>query len=120
EYTLFDNLKFRTNVGTDLSNRTRDTYYPRTTLQGLGLNGRAIRGDLNNTSWLTEYTLDYSKLLRGSQAVQAFVGYTRQLQTSVKQGEDNSNFVSDITGFENIGAGTQPGGPSVTSGKTRW
>ena len=32
----------------------------------------------------------------------------------------NSNFVSDITGFENIGAGSQAGGPTVSSGRTKW
>ena len=34
EYDIFAGLKFRTSVGTDLSNRGRDTYYPRTTLIG--------------------------------------------------------------------------------------
>ena len=32
----------------------------------------------------------------------------------------NSNFVSDIDVFESIGAGTQTGGPQVSSGHTRW
>ena len=34
EYDILAGLKFRVNIGTDLSNRGRDTYYPRTTLLG--------------------------------------------------------------------------------------
>jgi TonB-dependent starch-binding outer membrane protein SusC len=119
EYTLLPGLSLRANIGADLSNRTRDTYYPRTTLQGQALNGRAIRGTLDNTSWLTEYTLNFNRQF-SSQAIQAVAGYTRQTQTSIRESEGNSNFVSDITGFEDIGAGTQAGGPTVSSGKTRY
>jgi hypothetical protein len=48
------------------------------------------------------------------------VGYTRQSLNSVRGNTTNSNFVSDITGYESIGAGSQAGGPNVGSGRTRW
>ena len=117
-YTLLTGLDFRVNIGADLSDRTRDTYYPSNTLQGLGVNGRAIRGDVNNTSWLNEYTLNYAKSFGTAQTVQALGGYTRQVQNSERDATQNSNFVNDITGYENIGAGTVFGAP--TSGHTRW
>ena len=45
-------------------------------------------------------------------------GYTRQ-RTDVDGGTaNNSNFASDITGYYNIGAGTQAGGPTVSSRRT--
>ena len=120
DYTLLTGLVFHTNIGADLSNRTRDTYFPRTTLQGLGVNGRAIRGTQANTSWLNEYTLNYSRSLNESNRFQGLVGYTRQTYKSVRESANNTNFVSDVTGFEDIGAGAQAGGPSISSGTTRW
>ena len=120
DYTLLSGLVFHTNVGADLSNRSRDTYYPRTTLQGQGVNGSAIRGTQANTSWLTEYTLNYNTSLNESNRLQTLVGYTRQTYNSVRQTESNSNFVSDATGYQDIGAGAQLGGPSIGSTNTRW
>lgn len=120
DYKLFPWLTFRANIGADISNRTRDTYYPRTTLQGMALNGRAIRGSLANTSWLNEFTLNLDRRIGSSQAVQAVAGYTRQTFTSTRENESNTQFVSDITGYQDIGAGTQVGGPTVGSSKSRW
>ncbi|MEP6733752.1 MAG: TonB-dependent receptor [bacterium] len=116
DYALGHGFAFRTNIGADLSNRSRDTYYPRTTLQGAGLNGRALRGTLNSTSWLNEYTLSYDKTIGSLHHLQAVGGYTRQQQTQVREQLNNSNFVSDVTGFESIGSGNQAGGPTLASG----
>lgn len=120
EYTLLSGLTFKTNVGADLSDRTRDTYYPRTTLQGAALSGRAIRGSLSSTSWLTEYTLNYTKSIGTAHYIQAVGGYTRQANMGVRETMDNSDFVSDINGYNDIGAGSQVGGPTIGSGRTRW
>jgi TonB-linked SusC/RagA family outer membrane protein len=120
DYTLLSGLVFHTNVGADLSNRTRDTYYPRTTLQGQGVNGSAIRGTQGNTGWLTEFTLNYDKSFNASNRLQALGGYTRQTYKSVRETASNTNFVSDVTGFEDIGAGAQAGGATVGSSTTRW
>ena len=119
DYALGAGFAFRTNIGADLSNRTRDTYYPRTTLQGASLNGRALRGTLNATSWLNEYTLNYDKAIGTLHHLQAVGGYTRQQQTQTREQLNNSNFVSDVTGFESIGSGNQAGGPTLSSGTTR-
>ena len=60
EYDILSGLKFRTSVGTDLSNRGRDTYYPRTTLMGSQVNGQAVRGTTQTTNFLNENTLSYN------------------------------------------------------------
>jgi TonB-linked SusC/RagA family outer membrane protein len=119
DYALGHGFAFRTNIGADLSSRTRDTYYPRTTLQGAAINGRAIRGTLSTTSWLNEYTLTYTKSINDLNRVDAVVGYTRQQQDQTREQLNNSNFVSDVTGFESIGSGNQAGGPTLSSGSTR-
>jgi TonB-linked SusC/RagA family outer membrane protein len=120
EVTLVEGLRFRTSVGSDLSFRGRDTYYPRTTLQGAALGGRALRSRVDNTSFLNENTLNYDRSFGNAHRVSSVVGYTRQSLNSVRGNTTNSNFVSDITGYESIGAGSQAGGPNVGSGRTRW
>src|SRR5262249_58268966 len=52
EYDVLSGLRARVNVGTDLSNRGRDTYYPRTTLMGSQVNGQAVRGTTQTTNFL--------------------------------------------------------------------
>ncbi len=120
EYDLIDGLKLRINVGADLANRSRDTYYPRTTLMGSQVNGQAVRGVTNSTNFLDENTLSYARTLNSANALDLVAGYTRQQSDLTSSLIRNSNFVSDIDVFESIGSGTQTGGPQVSSGHTRW
>jgi TonB-dependent starch-binding outer membrane protein SusC len=120
EYEFLHGLKFRSSFGADLGNRTRDTYFPRTTLQGSQTNGYAKRGATRTTSWLNENLLSYDRDFGTTHQVSAIAGYTRQQSDLESSNIQNSNFVSDIDAFENIGAGTQTGGPQATSGHTRW
>jgi TonB-dependent starch-binding outer membrane protein SusC len=107
-------------AGADLSNRSRDTYYPRTTLQGSQVNGQATRGKTANTSFLNENTLAYNHAFGPNHLIDAVAGYTRQQNDLETNQIRNSNFVNDIDVFESIGSGTQTGGPNVSSGHTRW
>ncbi|HEY9228881.1 MAG TPA: SusC/RagA family TonB-linked outer membrane protein, partial [Gemmatimonadaceae bacterium] len=120
EYEMFNSLKLKVNVGTDLSNRARDTYYPRTTLLGSQVNGQAVRGKTQTTNFLNENTLSYSRSFGTTHALDAVAGYSRQQSDLENATIRNSNFVSDISGFESIGSGTPIGGPNVSSGHTRW
>lgn len=120
EYEFLDGLKLRLSLGGDISNRARDTYLPRTTLQGSQTNGYAKRGRTESTNFLNENTLSYDRSFGGLHQIDAVAGYTRQQSDLVASQIQNSNFVSDIDVFENIGAGTQNGGPQVSSGHTRW
>ncbi|HEY0930364.1 MAG TPA: TonB-dependent receptor [Gemmatimonas sp.] len=120
EYKILKGLVWRSTVGTDLSFRGRDTYYPRTTLQGFGQNGRAIRSTTDNTSFLNENTLAWNGNIGSQHVFSTLAGYSRQKLNSTRGDMRNSNFVSDITGFENIGAGSQAGGPTVSSGRSQW
>ena len=115
---LTRDLKLKVTVGADYANRWRNTYYPRTTLRGSQSNGEAIRATSNTSSWLNENTLTYQHTFRGIHDVNLLGGYSRQ-QTNVDGANmDNTNFVSDITGYFDIGAGTQTGGPGVSSRRT--
>jgi TonB-linked SusC/RagA family outer membrane protein len=120
EYDLLTGLKVRVSLGSDLSNRTRDTYYPRTTLPGSQVNGQAKRGQTQTTNFLNENTLSYDRTFGSMHTIDAVAGYTRQQSDLVNSQITNSNFVNDIDVFESIGSGTQAGGPTVSSGHTRW
>src|SRR6185369_7738484 len=100
EYDLFDGLKFKMSVGADLSNRTRDTYFPRTTLQGSQVNGQATRGRTATTNFLNENTLTYTRNFGFYGDVSAVGGYSRQQSDLESSLIRNSNFVSDIDVFE--------------------
>jgi TonB-linked SusC/RagA family outer membrane protein len=115
---LTEDLRLKVAVGADYANRWRNTYYPRSTLRGSQSNGEAIRATANTSSWLNENTLTYNHTFRNAHAVDLLGGYSRQ-QTNVDGANmENTNFVSDITGYFDIGAGTQTGGPGVSSRRT--
>jgi TonB-dependent starch-binding outer membrane protein SusC len=115
---LTRDLKLKVAVGADYANRWRNTYYPRTTLRGSQSNGEAIRATANTSSWLNENTLTYRHTFRNVHDVDLLGGYSRQSTNVDGANMENTNFVSDITGYFDIGAGTQTGGPGVSSRRT--
>jgi len=119
EYALFPSLKFRTSLGGDYADRGRYTYFPRTTLRGSLTNGEALRATGLTTSWLNENTVTWQKTL-GRHAFTVLGGFTRQKQEQINDSESNTQFVSDINGYNNIGSGTQQGGPSISSRRQVW
>ncbi len=119
EYAIRPSLKFRTSLGGDYANRARLTYFPRTTLRGSEANGEAIRADGVTTSWLNENTLTW-QTSRDKHSLTVLGGFTRQRQDQVNESISNSQFVSDINGYNDIGAGTQLGGPVADSRRQAW
>jgi len=114
---LTQDLKLKVTLGADYANRWRYTYYPRTTVRGASSNGEAIRNTNGTSSWLNENLLTYQHAF-GPHALNLLGGYTQQMTNSDIQSMSNTNFVSDITGYFDIGSGTQIGGPSVSSNRT--
>ena len=114
---LMKNLKLRVSVGGDYADRFRNTYYPRTTLRGAASGGLAIRANSVTSSWINENTLTYDKRF-GPHSVNLLGGFSRQRTDVDGNNASNSNFVSDITTFFDIGAGAQEGGPTVGSRRT--
>jgi TonB-linked SusC/RagA family outer membrane protein len=115
QYEIIPGLQFRTSLGVDYADRWRYTYYPRTTLRGQQANGEAIRAESNSQGWLNENTLTYQRELGENSNVTLLGGYTRQRTDGTGSNMSNSQFVSDITGYNDIGAGTQEGGPNISS-----
>jgi TonB-linked SusC/RagA family outer membrane protein len=117
QFDLLPSLKGKVSLGADYASRGRYTYYPRTTLRGSQSNGEAIRATSATSSWLNENTLTYQKS-SGPHAVTLLGGYSRQRTDLDGENMSNTNFVSDITGYFDIGAGTQTGGPTISSRRT--
>jgi TonB-linked SusC/RagA family outer membrane protein len=111
---ILHNLKLKVTFGSDYADRWRNTYYPRTTIRGQAVNGQAIRASGTTTSYLNENTLNYHKVF-GSQVLDLLGGYSWQKTDADGSSMSNSNFVNDITGYFDIGAGTQTGGPTISS-----
>ncbi|MDP8911478.1 MAG: SusC/RagA family TonB-linked outer membrane protein, partial [Actinomycetota bacterium] len=115
--TLLRDLRARVSLGVDYADRFRNTYFPRTTLRGQQSSGEARRGTASTSSWVNENTLTYARA-SGAHDLNVLGGYSRQLTNVDGSNMINTNFVSDITGYFDIGAGTQTGGPSVSSRRT--
>ena len=112
---LVPGLEARVSIGADYANRGRHTYYPRSTMRGEQANGEAIRALSTTMSWLNENTLTYHRELNRVHDFTILAGYIQQHQDVDGENMSNTNFVSDITGYFDIGAGTQEGGPSISS-----
>ena len=115
---MYDNLQFKVTLGADYANRTRNTYYPRSTMRGAATGGDAIRAASTATSWLNENILTYTRKFPGAQNLALLAGYTRQRSDVEASSMENTNFVGDITGYNDIGVGAQAGGPSISSRRT--
>lgn len=111
---ILKDLKLKISLGADYANRWRNTYYPRTTLRGAQSNGVAIRAGTTTSSWINENTLTYQKDV-GVHNINLLGGFSRQHTDVDGDNAQNTNFVSDITTYFDIGAGTQEGGPTVSS-----
>ena len=116
---LIEGLEFRSSFGTDYADRWRYTYYPRTTIRGAESNGEAIRATSATTSWLNENTLTYAREFGQDHRLNLLGGYTRQATDVIGDNMNNTQFVNDITGYNDIGAGTQEGGPGISSRTSR-
>ena len=108
---LVEGLDLRVSFGADYADRWRYTYYPRTTLRGEQAGGEALRASASTSSWLNENTLTYQREFGTAHKVNALAGYTRQKTDLDGENISASDFVSDITGYNDIGAGRLPGIP---------
>ncbi len=121
EYTLLEGLKLKSSFGADYSSRFRNTYYPMaTTERGARSNGEARRNTSAVTSWVNENTLTFHRMWGDVHDLTVLGGFTAQRWSSTGENMTNTNFLTDATGYDAIGAGTRTGGPSVGSSAQQW
>jgi TonB-dependent starch-binding outer membrane protein SusC len=106
--SIVKDLKFRTSLGLDLLNATRNTFYNSKTRLGRQYDKELQRFDRNLVNVLNENILTYTKSLTGGHTVEAMIGYTYQNEVNSSafqfvRGIDSDDFQS--VNFQN---GTKP------------
>lgn len=118
DITLTKGVNFRSSFGYDLDNRDRDYYFSNYKEPG-NRQAEASLGKVKALSLINTNYLTYNKGWGDHQLT--FTGvYEVQKRTVDRSFISNSVFSNNITQFYDIGAGTQAGGPTVSSNRTQW
>ncbi|NJN28539.1 MAG: SusC/RagA family TonB-linked outer membrane protein [Cyclobacteriaceae bacterium] len=115
---IVKDLSFRSVIGLDLDNRERD-YYFSNNKDPLNRRGSASIGNAKALSLINTNMLTYAKTI-GDHRINAIGVFELQKRTTQRYFMSNSIFDNDITGYYDIGAGTRPGGPAISSNWVEW
>lgn len=118
-YDLLDNLQLRVSLGADIEELKREGYSTRRLVQ-ISQNGSASINMRNRMSLLNENVLNYNTRFADAHELDVTAGFTWQNETAEYASLQNGDFVADITRTDDIGAGSQPGGPNVGSSRSEW
>lgn len=102
--SIFKDLKFRTSLGLDIVNATRNTFYNSKTRLGRQYGRELQRFDRNLVNVLNENILTYTKSLAGGHKIEAMIGYTIQNETNSSAFQSGRKLDSDdfnSVGFQN-------------------
>jgi TonB-linked SusC/RagA family outer membrane protein len=105
---IFKDLKFRTNLGLDLLNATRNTFYNSKTRLGRQYGRELQRFDRNLVNLLNENILTYSKSIAGGHQLEILVGYTYQKENNAASYQATRGLDSDDFKSVNFQNGTVP------------
>jgi TonB-linked SusC/RagA family outer membrane protein len=103
-WNIMTDLSLKVSIGTDMSNASRETYEPRQTVNGYNANGRASQANRRSMSYLNENILTYNKTFDKHQ-FNVVAGYTLQMDKDQQFRAFSSNFLTDLYGADNLGAG---------------
>lgn len=110
-WNIISDLSLKVSIGADMSNANRDTYDPRTTVAGYNASGRASQSNRRSVSYLNENILTYNKLI-GQHSFNVLAGYTWQKETGQQFSANATNFLTDLYGSDNLGAGAKFSNPT--------
>jgi TonB-linked SusC/RagA family outer membrane protein len=119
EYDLLENLTLQVSAGADIEEFSRERYQSRR-LVLVRQNGIADTWDRTRLNFLSENLLKYNTTLGDAHDFDLTTGFTWQNETTKNHHLQNADFVTDVTRNDDIGAGSQPGGPNVNSGRVEW
>jgi len=106
EYQLAQGLVLKVLGGIDGSYQKNDSYLPRTVLSGLRQGGVATVVNAQTLTWLNENTLTYTRAFNTLHHLTLLAGYTQQASRAESATASSRNFVNDIQGYSNLGAGS--------------
>ena len=112
EYKLTPDLKAKVLIGADVIDNKQNRYLPKTTAEGLNLNGVAQIGSITTTNWLNENTLSYDKLIRDKHQVNAVIGFTAQQSKTESAIAQAAGFATDDISYNDLSTGVTSQTPS--------
>ena len=120
DYELIEGLTFKTTFGANVSNRSRDYYYTKESFEARPIDGFATTSTSERVIYLNENTLSFNRTFNSKHQLNALIGFTSQYEVLQGRRISNSGFGLDDRelNLNEIGSGTQLGGPSVNSFKT--
>lgn len=106
EFKLWgDYLKLRENIGYNFMLNERDVYYPRNTVEGKTQNGVAVKADNWWMGITSETLLTFDRTFDQSHHLNAVAVFAAEHGEGAWKDMTNTNFVNDILGSNNMGAG---------------
>lgn len=119
EYEFVEGLNLKVTAGANLENRNRDTYFSQRSFEGAGLGGFASTGTSERLIFLNENILSFNRTFSGKHQVSAVTGFSTQYEVLQGRQINNTGFGIDDPdlSLNDIGSGTQLGGPGVGSFK---
>ncbi|MDR2040723.1 MAG: TonB-dependent receptor [Tannerella sp.] len=121
EYKLLPELTAKINAGADLIHAKQNFYAPSYTSGGLNTRGLGSVGNNVTRSWQTELTLTCDRTFNDHHLT-ALGGYTTENIHTESALAGATNFLNDITGYNDLGSGSpsQPSSDAVTSTLVSW
>ncbi|MDR2810769.1 MAG: TonB-dependent receptor [Tannerellaceae bacterium] len=95
EYSIIDNLVFRTNWNIDYNTVDEDIYYPSVTANAVSVNGRATSAHTKRQTLINEQTLRYNTTLNNSHSLSFLIGNTIQKNNTSSRSISATGFPSD-------------------------
>lgn len=116
QYNFSPELSLKISGSVDALTANRNTYFPSITRRGFEVGGgNAIIGSNESNTYNWDNVLQYNSTIADIHSINATAGFTLQREEAFGTDMQNSNFVSDITGFNAIGSGNKSGGPNIGS-----
>lgn len=103
EYKIIPGLTAKVLFGVDFVNNKQNRYLPKTTYEGVNLQGSAIVGTTKTDSWLNENTLNYTRVFNKVHSINAVAGFTAQQSVTEVAVVNGQNFASDIFAYNSLG-----------------
>lgn len=105
DYEVLPGLKARLNLGSDRQSSRRDEYLTIDTKRGMNTNGYAHISELDISTYLVEFTMNYDKTFKDIHHLTALAGATYQQFEGRSIGATSTNFPSDAYLTNNLAAG---------------
>ena len=118
EYSILDDLKFRTTFGATTNNRRVGQYSPMVLSEGRNVGGNATVNGYKSTLFLNENYLTYTRAISDLHNLTAMAGYSFQTSSSESWGGRGQAFLTDAFSFWGLGSSSVWQAPN--SNLTEW